>query len=482
MNVLKGLKPENVFKYFEEISNIPRGSGDERRISDYLVKFANEHNLEVIQEECMNVIIRKPASKGYEDAPMVILQGHMDMVCEKNLDCDHDFSKDPIDLQVEGDFISANGTTLGADNGIAVAYALAILSDDTLEHPPIEALITSDEENGMTGVMELVPSDVKGKMLINLDSEEEGEFCVSCAGGINANFKIEPKYIDVDAKYDTFYNIQIRGLKGGHSGSDINKGRGNAHKLIARIMDKIDVDFALCDIKGGAKSNAIPRESDIVIAVNSKDKERVNQVVAEMDQIFKNELAASDSGVVVNILDVDALDKTYDESTQESIISLLTTVVNGVQTMSMSIENLVESSTSLGVIKMEEGKLTFICAIRSSVDSLKAYIVSQMEKTSKLTGIEFKVYADYPGWEYKKESELRDLCKDVYEKMYNKEPKIMAIHAGLECGFLREKLGDIDMISFGPNMFDVHTPDEKLSIQSAKRTYEFLLEVLKNIR
>ncbi|WDV44857.1 aminoacyl-histidine dipeptidase [Clostridiaceae bacterium M8S5] len=482
MEVLKGLKPEDVFKYFEEISNIPRCSGDEKRISDYLVKFAIDNGLDFSQEECLNVIIRKPATKGYENAPTVILQGHMDMVCEKNNDCVHNFCTDPLKLLIDGDMVKAQGTTLGADNGIAVAYGLAILADKTLEHPAIEVLITSDEESGMTGVMNLNPEDIKGTTLINLDSEEEGEFCVSCAGGVSGSFYIKADYVDVDSKYDEFYSVKIRGLKGGHSGADIDKGRANSHKLMARVLDSFDFDYTLADIKGGAKANAIPREADAVIGVNAGDKTSLELCVKKCEETFKNEFSITDSDVKVVLKPVSKPEKTFTSDVKNKVIALITTVINGIQTMSMSIENLVESSTSLGVVVLENDNIEFRCALRSSVDSLKEYMVKQMKRTADLVGAEFIASDGYPGWEYKEDSKIREICIETYKNMYHKEPKVMAIHAGLECGFLKEKLGDIDMISIGPDLFDVHTPDECISISSVERTYTFLKEVLKNIK
>lgn len=481
-NVLKGLKPEGVFKYFEEISYIPRCSGDEKRISDYLVEFAKKNGLDYTQEDCLNVIIRKPASKGYENAPTVILQGHMDMVCEKNDDVQHNFCKDPLKLVVDGDMIKADGTTLGADNGIAVAYCLALLADETLQHPAIEALLTIDEERGMTGVMNLNPEDVKGSILINLDSEEEGEFCVSCAGGVNSIVEIKAEYTDVDSRFDEFYKVKIRGLKGGHSGGEIHKGRGNSNKIIGRVLNAFDFDFVLADIKGGAKSNAIPREGEALIGIKNEDKSKLEEVIKQLDSTLKAELSVTDSAVRIELEATSLPSKVFTNDVKNSVIALLTIIINGVQTMSMSIEDLVESSTSLGVIKIENDVIKFVCALRSSVDSLKQYMVTQIAKAAELVGANFRTKSDYPGWEYKEASEIRDLCAKVFEDMYGKQPKIMAIHAGLECGFLKEKLGDIDMISFGPDTFDVHTPDEHVCISSVKRTYEYLLEVLKNIK
>lgn len=482
MKNLQNSKASLVFKYFEDISNIPRGSKNERKISDYLYNFAKDLGLDVIQDEGLNIIVKKPASKGYENAPTVILQGHMDMVCEKNKDTVHDFEKDPIKLVVKGDEIYADGTTLGADDGIAVAYAMAILADNSIPHPALEVLLTTDEETGMTGARALSKDSVSGKIILNMDSEEEGYLLVSCAGGVRAesSIKLEKEALNEE----TLINISIKGLKGGHSGSEIDKGRGNSNKLMGRalkeLMDK--VNFNLVSIEGGSKDNAIPREADALIAVNSSDKETVVKFIEELNAVYKKELSATDADINIKAEEVneDVKEKLTNSCTKR-IVQLIHVYPNGISTMSGDIKDLVESSTNLGVVITNDTQVELHSAVRSSVESLKWEIVSRMNILTNLVGGKFETSAAYPGWEYRKESKIRDLCVKTYEDMYKEEPVVYAIHAGVECGLFEEKLGELDMISFGPNIRDAHTPDEHLSISSTERVWEYLLELLKRI-
>lgn len=481
--VLKDLSPDLVFCYFEDITRIPRGSGNEKAISDYLVSFAKKHNLEVIQDEALNVIIKKSGSKGYENAPTVILQGHMDMVCEKNKEVEHNFETDPLNIRIEGDFIKAAGTTLGADNGIAVAYCLAILSSKGILHPPLEVLITTEEETGMGGASSIKKENLSGKILINIDSEEEGELLSSCAGGVRNRVKLKIEKEEVKEGFMPLKLI-IKGLKGGHSGMEIDKGRGNANKLIGRVLNDLNsnLDIYIAEINGGAKMNAIPREAEAIILAKEKDKVALEELVAKWKEILKNELKNSDSEVVVQIDKLEKkVEKTFTKDLGGRIIELLMLIPNGVQTMSMDIKGLVQSSTNLGIVTTDHNKVIFESAIRSSVKSLKYDIVKRVETVAKLTGAEMTLESEYPEWEYRADSYIRDVFVKVYKDMYNKEPKITAIHAGLECGILKDILGDLDMISFGPNMYDVHTPEERLSISSTERTFQYLLNVLKNI-
>lgn len=482
--VLGNIEPKSVFSFFEDLTQIPRCSGNEKQISDYLVEFAKKRNLEVIQDEALNVIIKKPGSKGYENAPTVILQGHMDMVCEKNKDTVHDFNTDPLKLRVEGDKVMATGTTLGADNGIAVAYALAILDSDEIAHPPLEVLITTEEETGMGGANNLNPENLKGKILINLDSEEEGTLLVSCAGGIRNNISIPITWETSPKDYIT-YELRVRGLKGGHSGMDINKGRGNSIIILGRVLQGISEnnDIFLASVSGGAKMNAIPREADAVLFVNKADKDTFETEVKNWESIVKNELKASDADIRVEIETVNSnYDKVFSKETMEKVLATLVLIPNGVQTMSMEIEGLVQSSTNLGVLNTTDKEVLLECAIRSSLETLKFDIVKKMEILSKLISAKSKSTSSYPAWEYREESYIRDIFVKCYKKMYGEEPIITAIHAGLECGLFDEKLEDVDMISLGPNMYDVHTPDESVSISSVKRVWEYLLEVLKSIK
>ncbi|WP_272508937.1 aminoacyl-histidine dipeptidase [Clostridium ganghwense] len=482
--MLKDLSPNLVFKYFEDITRIPRGSGNEKAVSDYLVSFAKKHNLEVTQDDALNVIIKKAGSKGYENAPTVILQGHMDMVCEKNKEVQHDFEKDPIKLRVDGDFVKATGTTLGADNGIAVAYCLAILSSDEIEHPPLEVLVTTEEETGMGGASSVKKENLSGKILINIDSEEEGELLASCAGGVRNRVKLLAEKESAKEGF-TALQLKVKGLKGGHSGMEIDKERGNANKLIGRVLNDLNsnLELYIADINGGAKMNAIPREAEAVILVKDEEKKTLADTVIKWEDIFKNELKNSDSEVIVELEELNKkVENTFTKVLGEKIINLLVLIPQGVQTMSMDIKGLVQSSTNLGVVTTTDTEITFESAIRSSVRSLKYEIVKRIESATKLVGAKMVLESEYPEWEYKADSYIRNVFINVHKDMYNKEPKVTAIHAGLECGLLKDILGDLDMISFGPNMYDVHTPEESLSISSTQRTFEYLLNVLKEIK
>ena len=480
-NVLAGLQPQLVFKYFEEISQIPRGSGNEKEISDYLRKFGEDLGLETIQDEALNIIIRKPATKGYENAPGVVLQGHMDMVCEKNKGTNHDFTKDPLQLRIDGDYIYATDTTLGADNGIAVAMGLAVLASNDIEHPALEVLVTVDEEAGMSGAMALDGNLVKGKYILNLDSEEEGHLLVSCAGGVTALSTIPVEFTDADSS-KVSYSLEIKGLLGGHSGMDIIKQRANSNKLLGRLLNLISVDFDLAKVEGGSKNNAIPRESDCVLMINPSDKETFVSDVERITATFKHEFSTSDPGLEVICKETTAPAKVLNCDSKSRVISMLNIIPNGIQTMSMDIENLVESSTNIGVLRTTDSAVTFECAVRSSVGSLKTDITNRMELLTKQLNGTLQLISDYPAWEYAKNSQLEKMCIDAYKNLTGNEPIIMALHAGLECGLLLEKMPHAEAISFGPNMYDVHTPNEHLSISSTENTWKFLLAVLKSMK
>jgi dipeptidase D len=484
MNILQNLEPKNVFRYFEEISQIPRGSGNEKAISDYLVNVAKKLNLEVIQDEALNVIIKKPGTNGYENSNTVILQGHMDMVCEKNKGTNHDFAKDPLKLRIIDDMIYATDTTLGSDNGIAVAYALAILDSTDIPHPPLEVLITTDEETGMSGAMAVSKEHIKGKILLNLDNEEEGHLLVSCAGGIRSKHILDVE-LDQVADYNNFLNIAVRGLKGGHSGMEINKERGNSNKIMGRILKSLllNIDFRLVSLNGGSKNNAIPREADALVAIKADDIERAKDIVIKWNDILLNELKTQDPGVNISISESnEVIEKVFTKESTDKAINLLYLIPNGINTNSLEIDGLVESSTNLGVVTTNKDKIEFDSAIRSSVASLKDEIVLRSKAIADIIGAKFKTAAGYPEWQYDSDSKVREICQDVYKRMYGKDAKIVAIHAGVECGLFNEKLGKLDMISFGPDLYDVHTPQEHMSIKSVKNVWEYLLEVLKELK
>ena len=482
MNVLSGLKPEKVFNFFEEISAIPRGSKKEEQISEYLVNFGKSRGLETIQDEALNVIIKKDATPGYEEIPAIIIQGHMDMVWEKNLDTEFDFEKEGLKLLIDGDFIKAQGTTLGADNGIAVAFALAVLDSKDIPHPKLEVLVTSDEETGMSGAIALDGSLLEGKYLFNIDTEEEGEIYVSCSGGNRTTLTIPVTY--TDTALDSFFNISVRGLFGGHSGMEIQLQRGNSNKIMARILkavsDKLTIN--LVEINGGSKTNAIPREGDALISVAKKDIETLNEILADVAKAIVEELRVSDAGVKISITEVKGLEssRVMDIETTKRVINTLFLYPNGVQRMSLDIEGLVETSLNLGVVTTEDEGVVLQSAIRSSVDAAKALLTKEVETLAVVTGAKFEQGATYPAWKFNPNSKLQDMALEVHEKSTGRKAGIKAIHAGLECGLLGEKLPDCDMISFGPNMFDVHTPEEKLSISSVENVWKYFLDLLKS--
>ncbi|MBS4536563.1 aminoacyl-histidine dipeptidase [Clostridium sp. D2Q-14] len=482
--VLRDIKPSSVFYYFEELSRIPRCSGNEKNVSNYLVSFAKENALEVIQDEAYNVIIKKPGTEGYEGAPTVILQGHMDMVCEKNKDTKHDFSADPLKLKIEGDFIKASGTTLGADNGIAVAYTMAILASNDIPHPPLEVLITTEEETGMGGAKGLHKDNISGKILINIDSEEEGVLLVSCAGGVRDKVILPINWIQVNSE-NSSYLLTIRDLKGGHSGMEINKERGNSNIILGRVLEDLNQNFELSvyEINGGAKMNAIPREADAKFVLDSNSYDSLKDRIKEWNNKLQNEFKVSDPDVKVDVIEIDERPKkVFNKETLNKLIALYRLMPNGIQSMSVEIEGLVQSSTNLGVVTTDNKEVIFESAIRSSIKTLKEEIFNRKKVLADSIGAKVVAENEYPEWQYNPNSYIREVFIEAYKDMFNSEPEIDAIHAGLECGLFKEKLGDIDMISFGPNMYDVHTPEEALSISSTERMWDYLLSILRRIK
>lgn len=484
MKNLEDITEKRIFYHFREINKIPRGSGNEKQISDYLLNFGKKLGLECIQDEALNIIIKKPASNGYENAPTVIIQGHMDMVCEKNNDKIHDFMKDPIDFIIKDDYIYADETTLGGDDGIALAYAMAILEDDSLEHPALEILITTDEESGMSGAKAVQPHHLNGKIVLNLDSEEEGKLWVSCAGGVRTKSTLPVEWIKKKENTKE-YILEVKGLYGGHSGAEIHLGRGNANKIMGRLLKEISnkFDFNLISLNGGAKDNAIPREAIAVISINeSKEKELIEAKTKIYDSLI-NEFSKKDPGLKIVVSEnYGKVENVFSDATTIKVINLSYMYQNGVNTMSSEIEGLVESSTNLGVVITNKNDIEFHSAVRSSIFSIREEIVERNKSLTEILGGTFESNSGYPEWPYKSDSKIREICKEVYSRMYGKEADVVAIHAGLECGILKERLGDLDIISFGPDIMDIHTPNEHLSISSSYRCFEYLLEVLKEIR
>lgn len=475
---------KEVFDYFKAMNQIPRTSRNEQAISDWLVEFANKHNLEVKQDEALNVIIKKPGTEGYENAETLILQGHMDMVGEKEAGSDHDFDKDPIEFIVDGDMVHANHTTLGADNGIAVAMAMVVLAADNIPHPPLEVLITTDEETGMNGAFELNPEDLQGRKLINLDAEVEGELLTSCAGGISAKVLLPIEWEDNQAGLTK--EVEVTGLLGGHSGMEINKQRGNANQLLARVLYDLagETNFGLVSLNGGSKHNAIPRLATAVITINEENEAKLTEVAERWTKTLRNELHGIDDNVEVKINSVDkAVDKVFTAEVRDKAIAIATITPIGVQNVSFDIEGLVQSSNNLGIVVTEAERITFENTVRSSVRSMKYEIANRIKQLAEVTGADIDLGSEYPEWQYDPNSTLRDVFVKAYEEQYEEAPVITAIHAGLECGVFSEKFdGNIDLIAFGPNIYDAHTPSERVSISSVERTFELLLRVLSHLK
>lgn len=481
MKFYDNLNSNKVFQFFEEISNIPHCSFDEQKISDYLVEFAKQRNLEYYQDDKLNVIIKKEATTGYESAPTIILQGHMDMVCEKNASKIHDFRVDPITHVVKGDMLFADGTTLGADNGIAVAIALAILDTNNLAHPKLECLFTVQEEVSLLGAQEVDPKLLSGKYMINIDSEEEGVFLVSCAGGCRADISIPAEWTVLDGSFE-FCKLQISGLKGGHSGISIHEERGNSLKLMGRFLSELEKEFQfeIQSLDGGSKDNAIPRESVAIIAINKGDFTKLNEIIKKWEDIFNIELNGKDEKLSLSAELIDnSKISVFNQKTKKEILALLTIISNGVHTMSFGVKGLVESSKNMGVLETSSDFIKATFSIRSSVESLLFEQLNSLEQFAKTINAKFSMNGLYPGWEYNPESKLRELFLKTYQQIEKEPAKIEAIHAGLECGILKKKLGDVDIISLGPDIFDPHSPNEHVSIRSVDKVYTFILEVLK---
>ncbi len=480
MGILSGLKPEKVFTYFEEIARIPHGSGNVGAISDYLAGFARERGLQYIQDEVKNVIIIKEATPGYEQEPALILQGHMDMVAVHKPELAIDMTREPLKLAVDGDRIYAVGTSLGGDDGIAVAYALALLDDDTLRHPRLEVVITVDEEVGMDGARAIDLSMLQGHRLLNLDSEEEGIFLTSCAGGARIHCTVDMQEQCREMRGEIF-ELTVGGLQGGHSGAEIHKERGNSNMLMARLLQKLagSIRVGLCDCQGGLADNAIPRVTKARVLVEKEDQARFVEWVVRYDAVLRNELATKDPDVSVTAasqgtgtercLTGDGLWRAAD---------YLYSLPCGVQAMSADVPGLVETSLNLGILKVCGGKVEAEFSVRSCVDSSKLALLDKVQALTALAGGRCEITGDYPGWAYRVDSPLRDKMIALYEEMYGEKPRVEAIHAGLECGILASKIADLDGISFGPNMYDIHTTEETLSISSTQRVWEYLVRLL----
>lgn len=480
---VKDLKPELIWKCFDEITKIPRPSCHEEQIRDFLLKFASDHDVAVRTDKVGNVVMSKPATPGHENAPTVILQSHMDMVAEKNNDTEHDFLKDPIATYVDGDWVKAKGTTLGADNGIGMAAAMAVMIDKTLVHGPVEALFTVNEEIGLEGAQNLGKDMITGSMLLNLDSEDDGEIFVGCAGGIDttATFTYRRSFTPENFKY---MRVSVSGLLGGHSGSDINLGRANANKLIARFIWECSQswDITVCSFEGGNLRNAIPREAYAVFGIHSDHKEALMHHLNKYAAEIRNEYDGIEPSMDFRIEETERPEYCLDSATSIALIRAIYSAPHGVYSMSRDIEGLVETSTNLASVKHAgEDKIVVTTSQRSSVESRKNDMAGQVEAHFQLAGAEVTHSDGYPGWAPNMNSAIMKITADAYEELFGVKPAIKAIHAGLECGLFLSKYPRLDMVSFGPTMTGVHSPDEKLNIPTVEKFWRHLCRVLEKV-
>ena len=476
------LQPEALFGYFLKICEIPHGSKNEARISAFLQNFGKELGYETIADSVGNVLIKKPASPGYENRKTIILQSHMDMVCDKRPDVDHDFTKDPISTWVDGEWLKAQGTTLGADNGIGVAAAMAVLADRSLQHGPVNCLFTIDEETGLTGAEALAPELLQGDILVNLDSEDEGEMFIGCAGGVCNYAEFKHAWVPVNSGM-FFMKVDINALTGGHSGDDINKGRANANKLLCRFLARVadKYEFYLCDIAGGSLHNAIPRDASAVFAIPSANKEDVridfNLFAAEV----QDEYSVTEPSMRFTLQSTDAVANAIEPVVAHNILRSVCAVFNGVFAMSQDVPGLVETSSNLASIKRTaDDALLITTSQRSSIESARDFVSYSVRAAFELAGATVVTKGQYPGWKPNMKSEILKVACDTYKQLFGDDAKIKAIHAGLECGLFLEKAPHLDMISFGPTMRGVHSPDERLHIASTERWWRHLLLLLEN--
>ena len=482
MSEIKKLNPERVWKHFYSLTQIPRPSKKEEKVIEFMKNFGESLGLETIVDHIGNVIIRKPASPGMENRKGVILQGHLDMVPQKNSDKVHDFEKDPIETMIDGEWVKANGTTLGADNGMGCAAAMAVLEDKSLVHGPIEALFTIDEETGMTGANHLKSGLLKGDILLNLDSEDEGELYVGCAGGVDVNVTMNYPEVDMPKGF-VAYKLSVTGLKGGHSGMDINIGRANSNKILFRFLTYAThfYDLKIAEINGGSLRNAIPRESFAIVAIAEKEATKFESEVAKFEKTFKQEFSKSEPDLQMKVEKTDAPAKIMANDEMHKICKAVYACPHGVQRMSDAMPGLVETSNNLAIVKCINGKFAVHCLVRSSVDTAKEGVMYKIGGLFNLIGAEVAYEGAYPGWKPNMDSPILKTMLKTYEKLYNKTPEIKAIHAGLECGILGAAYPNWDMISFGPTIRYPHSPDERILISSVEKFWNYMVETLKNI-
>ncbi|NOX85259.1 MAG: aminoacyl-histidine dipeptidase [Chlorobi bacterium] len=480
-DILK-LEPKDLWKNFYELTQIPRPSKKEEKVRAFLKKFGEDLGLETIEDEVGNIIIKKPATEGMENRKGIILQGHMDMVPQKNADTDHDFEKDPIDAYIDGEWVTAKGTTLGADNGIGVAAGMAVLEAKDIEHGPVEVLVTMDEETGMTGAENLKPGLLDGDILLNMDSEDEGELYIGCAGGVNTTGELKYKGKSV-AEGMVAYKVTVKGLKGGHSGLDINLGRGNANKIMNVLLMKATEKYGLrlAEVNGGSLRNAIPRESFATVVVPEDKKGDFETFVKEFEAIVQDEFKEADPGVTVTAEAADLPDKIIDEKSTKSLYDAVAGCPNGVIAMSKKVKGVPETSTNLAIVRSEGGKFYIETLQRSLVDDDRDKIAQEVRDVFEAAGFKAESSGSYPGWKPNPDSDILKEMKEIYNNKFGKVPEVKVIHAGLECGILGATYTNWDMISFGPTIRNPHSPDEKVNIATVQKFWDFLLETLKHV-
>ena len=477
------LKPKNVWKHFYELTQIPRPTGHTKAVEKYVVDFAKGLNLDVKQDKVGNVLITKPASKGMENAPTVILQSHLDMVPQKNSDVQHDFLKDPIETVIDGNIVKAKSTTLGADNGIGAAAILAVMEDDSLVHGKIEGLFTIDEEEGMVGAFGLEPGFLTGSILLNLDTEEEGELCIGCAGGIDEN--VSWQYKDVEAPAgDVAVKVSLKGLKGGHSGGEIHLGRANANKLMFRFLKEAvrSLDARLASVEGGSLRNAIPREAFAVLTVLPENAEALMDLVDDYNDLYCEEFAEIETNLTLKAEKVDLPKTVLPEEIQDDVINAVVACPNGVISMLQSFPGIVESSTNIASVKSGEGKVEIKFLTRSSSESKKEALDSMIESVFSLADAKVEAVNGYPGWQPNAHSKVLEVMKSLFVSQFGREPQVQVVHAGLECGIILGSTPGLDIVSFGPTIMNPHSPDEFVEIDTVERFYHYLTAILSELK
>ncbi len=481
MSTILSLAPQNVWKHFYGLTRVPRPSGFLAPVQQFLLDFAKSAGVEAVKDEAGNIIMRKPATPGMEDCKGVILQAHMDMVPQKNNDTVHDFEKDPIETYIDGEWVKARGTTLGSDNGMGVAAIMAVMEDKTLKHGPLEALITADEETGMFGAFGLKPGSLKGEILLNLDSEDEGELYIGCAGGVDVTATLQYKEAEVDPE-DVAIKLTLKGLRGGHSGLEINQGRANANKLLVRFVREAIAEYEarLASWKGGNMRNAIPREADAVLTLPAENVDELLELVKEYEALFNEEYHAIETPITFKAERTELPKGVVPEEIQDNLVDAIYACQNGVCRMIPTIPDTVETSSNLSIVTIAEGQAQFCLLVRSSSESMKEYLATSLESCFSMAGMKVEMSGSYSGWNPDVESPILKAMVKSYEEQFGAEPAVKVVHAGLECGIIGAIIPGLDMISFGPTLRSPHSPDERVLIPTVKKFYDFLVATLAN--